>query len=62
MDEHAICSAQAKHHVPEEPMAGVKCSDSCLNFFLFFFAGTEPCAEARLAADHHPSKFWELGF
>nr|ACN28018.1 unknown [Zea mays] len=24
--------------------------------------GTEPCAEARLAADHHPSKFWELGF
>jgi hypothetical protein len=58
MDEHAICSALVKHHVPEEPMARVKCSDSCLNFF----AGTESCAEACLAADRHPSKFWEFGF
>jgi hypothetical protein len=36
----------------------VKCSHSCLNFF----AGTEPRAQACLAADRNPSKFWELGF
>ena len=47
-----------KNRVPKQPKAQVKCSHSCLNFF----AGTEPRAQACLAADRNPSKFWELGF